>query len=358
MSEPEIHIAGAGPSGLSAALCLARKGRKVVVHEAQARVGPRWQGGFQMLQNFTQTEDVLRLLSGSGIDLACTTQAVHEMTLFGSKSRPAPLRCAEPIGYLLRRGPGERMLDGSLLRQAREAGVDVRFGSRIRDRSGVSVWATGPSRADGLGFETSFSTGLSDRMHVLLDQGLTPAGYAYLFVSKGWATLGMAIVRRFKEADRVWKAVMDRFQSIEAFETGEARRRCAVASFCLPGSLRLGRTLVVGEAAGFQDYLLGFGIRSALLSGVMAARALTENLDYDCLWQKQLRPQMLSSLWLRHLYETGGQTATEALIRLARLNGNPRNYLRWWYQPSWWKTFMIPLIRCRWRKRLAPLPGV
>ena len=44
----------------------------------------------------------------------------------------------------------------------------------------------------------------------------------------------------------------------------------------------------VGEAAGFQDYLFGLGIRYALTSGNLAARSILEGRDFDNLWRAEL----------------------------------------------------------------------
>jgi flavin-dependent dehydrogenase len=52
----------------------------------------------------------------------------------------------------------------------------------------------------------------------------------------------------------------------------------------------------VGEAAGFQDHLAGFGMGYAFKSGYYAARSIIEGLDYDRLWQEDfLKPLRISS---------------------------------------------------------------
>jgi hypothetical protein len=47
-------------------------------------------------------------------------------------------------------------------------------------------------------------------------------------------------------------------------------------NFRLPRTVTQGGHLVVGEQAGFQDALAGFGMRS----GLLAARSLIEGVDY------------------------------------------------------------------------------
>ena len=54
-----IRIAGAGPSGLAAAIALARAGRAVEVHEAKADVGTRGDVG------------ALRIVTRATADLPC-----------------------------------------------------------------------------------------------------------------------------------------------------------------------------------------------------------------------------------------------------------------------------------------------
>ena len=51
--EAEIVVVGAGASGLSAAACLARQGRRPVVVHRDERVGATWRGRYDRLHLHT-----------------------------------------------------------------------------------------------------------------------------------------------------------------------------------------------------------------------------------------------------------------------------------------------------------------
>jgi flavin-dependent dehydrogenase len=90
--------------------------------------------------------------------------------------------------------------------------------------------------------------------------------------------------------------------------------------------------LVVGEAAGFLDYLWGFGIRQAMLSGVLAARALLEGSDYESLVASEIRPLVQSSLINRKFYDRAGNRAYRAVVRYLCAKPDPRGRLHRAYQ--------------------------
>ena len=62
-----IRIAGAGPSGLTAAIVLAKAGRSVEVREAKTDVGARFIGDLQIIESASEREPVPNFFDRIGI---------------------------------------------------------------------------------------------------------------------------------------------------------------------------------------------------------------------------------------------------------------------------------------------------
>jgi flavin-dependent dehydrogenase len=95
-------------------------------------------------------------------------------------------------------------------------------------------------------------------------------------------------------------AVVERLYGVSLSQTGP--RWGGHAQFGWPAAASAGAGLPVGEAAGFQDMLLGFGIRIAMHSGALAARALDGATDYEGAWRRCIAPGMRASQINRAVY--------------------------------------------------------
>ena len=327
----KVVIAGAGPAGLSAAIVLAKSGHAVEVHEAKPQVGARWKRGLQIIENFSERSDVLETFRGFGIQTNFSARPVRSVSLVDAAGRRSAFESKEPLGYYVSRGakPGE--LDHSLLEQARAAGAQVTFNSRLPAGAGARIFAAGPRRIDGLGKEVTFKTPLSDRMTVILDPKLAPGGYAYLFVVQGDATLGFAAVGDYKSVEGRYAETVERFRRLDGVQIEGGDVSYSYANFFMNRSLDRRGTLLAGEAGGFQDYLFGFGIRFAVTSGVLAARSIAEGVSYDALWKASLGPKARAGFLNRFMYESFRSWLPPLFIGLARRHPDFREYMRGWY---------------------------
>src|SRR5687768_3657114 len=106
-----IRVAGAGPSGLAAAIVLARAGREVEVHEAKADVGTRFIGDLQIIEGASESESVPDFLDRIGVERNFYFRPAMSATFYDHHDVAREIRSDEPYGYFIRRGPEEGSLD-------------------------------------------------------------------------------------------------------------------------------------------------------------------------------------------------------------------------------------------------------
>ncbi|HEX9458103.1 MAG TPA: hypothetical protein VGA84_03110 [Thermoanaerobaculia bacterium] len=385
-----IRIAGAGPSGLAAAIILARAGRAVEVHEAKRDVGTRFIGDLQIIEGASETEPVPDFLDRLGIERNFYFRPTNWATFYDHRGVGRVIRSNEPYGYFIHRGAEEGTLDRGLLAQAQHAGAKVVFNSRLPPDQ-ADIVATGPASPDGLAKEMTWRIGgresgvggrssgpaqassdnrqpttddyasvsdprlpapdlRSELIDVYFNHKLAPGGYSYLFILDGVATFGCAIVADFKQIDSYFDHSLAAARRLHGFNVpADARTGYSYMNFHLKRAATANGARFVGEAAGFQDYLFGLGIRYALTSGSLAARSILDERDYDGLWKSELEAKQKTSLVNRFLYETGGNFGLSMFVRQAAHAKDFHRYLSGWHRNSWWKSLLAPVIRRVWK---------
>lgn len=359
-SPSPIRIAGAGPSGLAAAIALARGGRDVEVHEAKADVGMRFIGDLQIIEGSSESETVPDFLDRIGVERNFYFRSIDWATFYGADRMERRIRSSRPYGYFIRRGAEEGTLDRGLLAQTRAAGAKVIFNSRLAFDE-ADIVATGPATPDGLAKEITWATAGPEHVDVFFNHQLSPGGYSYLFILDGIATFGCAIVSGFRHIDDYFDYSLANARKILNFKVPPERRTgYSYMNFHLKASSTANGTPFVGEAAGFQDYLFGLGIRYALTSGNLAARSILEGRDFDELWREALAPKQVTSLANRFLYEAGGNFGLSMFVRQAAKARDFNAYLSGWHQDRWWKRALARVVRRIWRHdgRCMHKPGV
>jgi len=338
-----IKIAGAGPAGLTAAICLAKQGYSVELFEARETVGGRFIGDFQVIENASRSEDVRDLLKRIGISSNFYFQPLYQATFYDHQLRPTPVKSQLPYAYFVRRGTESDTLDQGLLQQALAAGAHISYRTRLKAED-ADIVATGPAVPDGLAKEMTFETTHADTISVLFDMNLSPGGYSYLFVLDGKATFGCAITRDFDRINLYFEEALLCFQQIAPFTIARERTAYSFMNFCLKQSAVSQDKLYIGEVAGFQDYLFGLGIRYAITTGFAAAQSLIHKDDYNRRWKEELGFGQETSLVNRYLYEQGGNAGLKTFIKRAG-RGDLQNYLHKWHRPIFWKKLILPFVK-------------
>lgn len=351
VNDEVIEIAGAGPAGLAAAITLARAGREVVVHEAYKEVGHRFGGDFQGLENWTSEANVLDFLANLGLTTDFNAGPGCVVTAFDAARRAYRVHSDEPLFYLVERGPGPGTLDSALLAQAQALGVEVRFESRLRQMKGEGILAAGPRAADAIAVGYHFETTMADGFWVICDDDLAPKGYAYLLIMNGKGTLKSCMFSGFKQEKLYVQRTLAAFEQLLGLEMNNPQPHGGSGNFRIPASACSGPHPRVGEQAGFQDTLWGFGMRLAIHSGVLAAQSLLTNESYDALWQRELRPQMETSVVNRALFELLGNRGYGWFLKRQLAKPDLRASLRRQYQPSFIKRLLGPWAERRYESR-------
>ncbi len=346
-SQKEIHISGAGPSGLAAALTIAKSGHHVIVHEHNADVGSRFHGDFQGLENWTTKKDVLEELQKIGIEPGFEHTGFRDLTVFDPEGREHVFRSSEPLFYLVRRGPQPGTLDASLKEQALAAGVDIRFKDPCEHLPQGGIAAIGPRGSDAMAVGYVFETDMADAAFGAVSDQLSPKGYSYVLICKGRGTVASCLFEDYHKEKEYVARTVEFFTEKTGLRMKGPRHFGGIGNFMVPRTARKAKTLYVGEAAGFQDALWGFGMRYAMLSGNLAAQsALDGSLQkYDSLWQDRLGGQLRASIVNRYLYEKLGDSGYTGLLRHADEGADPRAWLRDYYSEPWWKSILFPVAR-------------
>ena len=354
MSERDrISVIGAGPAGLTAAITLARAGVPVTVYEKGPTVGTRFHGDFQGLENWSRERDVLDELQAMGLTINFAAKPRRSADFYDAYGQLHRISMKEPFFYLVRRGNVEGSLDRGLYAQAEEAGVQFRFNTKLDRVEGPAIVATGPRYADGICVGYLFETDLEDLTACVLSHRLAPRGYSYLLVADGQATL---VSCHFADLPR-WrnhlKATVEVFQKLFHFEMKDARFFSGYGNIFARERLREGQKLYVGEAAGLQDGLWGFGMRFAMRSGYLAAQSLLHNQDYEQLVRKELLPYHRAGLVNRFLWDLLSDRLFSFFLGRAERWPDARERLRRLTGPGFLKDRLYPFVQTTrgWRGR-------
>ena len=348
-TDSTLRIAGAGPAGLSAALTAARAGTHVIVSERHPDVGGRFHGDFQGLENWTMRQDVLDELSTFGIAPTFEAAPFRECVVLDPAGRAYTCRATEPLWYLVRRGGGAGTVDSALKAQALAAGVELRFGEAVEHLPEGGIVAHGPRRADAIAVGYVFETDTADGAWAAISDELAPGGYAYLLLCGGRGTIATCLFDDFHHEARYLERTVEFFRQHVGLSWRGARHFGGFGNVFAERTARKGSLLYAGEAAGFQDALFGFGMRSALVSGHLAALAWVEGLPdrYDAMWRDRLGLTLRLGMVNRYLYERLGDRGYERLLRRIDRARDARDFLRRWYTTGPFRQWLFPLARRR-----------
>lgn len=339
------RIAGGGPAGLCAALLLARAGVPVELREKRADVGGRFRGAVHGIENWSTSAPFALQLSSLAPELARAATPCHELMLC-DEARACRVRSDEPLFYLVQRGPEPQALEGTLLALARAAGATVRFDASFAPGA-ADILATGPRSEQRFCVEAGihFRTRAPDLAAALVSREATPSGYAYLLVRAG---IGSLCAVRFdgRPVAQAQLAACERILLRHVpLDVEERHPGAGFGGFAPLGQLSCGGAWAIGEAAGLQDALWGFGIRRALESAALAAQAWIDDSDYASRCRARFALPDRAALVNRCLWDATASRGIHVYAHLLCRQGDVRAALGRATRESWPHRALYPLLR-------------
>ena len=333
MAKKETLIYGAGMSGLVAAINLAREGRRVIVRDLEDAYG-----GSKIYNPSTHVTpiDVARTSRYIGIDLGGVFHPVVECPAYYHDTRTL-----WPVYevYGVERGDREGSLDTLLYRECLELGVEFEFSTPLRPGD-VPRLAPGTIIACGLipaaykmmdipyvavhMWLSRGEIGFSDYAWLWFDECITEYGYLSAVNNYYFNLL-------FSFGRRVGEDALERYKDFmlrnEGVEHDEWERHQGAVPLARPDNYALFRDglIMCGTMSGAIDPFMGFGISGALVSGKVAAMAVSDpaaaQTEFDRFLAGFRRSFYIKEMWKRFVRPHVGRLERHVrLLGVERVN--------------------------------------
>ena len=302
-----VNIMGAGLSGLAAATVLAKSGIEVHVHDIREESGARFDGDFQALENWSMDDDFFDQLKSWGFDTSefkatefNVVDLIHpDDTITQAKSPRIAYRIVE-------RGTSSHTIDQGIKRQALAAGAKIHYKSKVNEED-CQIIACGPKGTSAVAYGEIFHTDHPNHIAFQLNDKLAPGAYSYLIIIDGVGLICTCLWRKQKKSDRFLNETIAWYDKhYPGLNRKPIKRVGGKGDFTINKNYFQDGRYYVGESGGLQDFMWGFGMRMAVWSGVLAAKDILGELDYESEVRKQLLPYVKTSVANRWLMNRVG----------------------------------------------------
>jgi len=344
-----VHIMGAGLSGLAAAIVLAKAGKEVHVHDIRADSGARFDGDFQALENWSMDADFFQQLEEWGLDAS-----VFKATTFDTVDLIHPddvitQARTDGVAYrIVERGTSDHTIDQGFKRQALEAGAQLHYKSRVKEED-CTIIACGPKGTSAVAYGEIFKTDHPNHIAFQLNDRLAPGSYSYLIIIDGVGLICTCLWRKQRKSERFLNETIAWYEAhYPKLNRQPIKRVGGKGDFTINRNYKQDGRYYVGESGGLQDFMWGFGMRMAVWSGVLAARDILGEGDYERDVRKQLMPYVRTSVANRWLMNRVGDRTFKRMCKAWMRDQEKRNDGLIWigklFRPTLFKSLLYRIV--------------
>ena len=349
MSNGPVHILGAGLSGLAAATYLAKAGREVHVHEIRSDSGARFDGDFQGIENWTSDSDFFdEMLDWDFDPEQFKSDAFDVIDLVHPDDEITQPRTSGVAFRVVERGTAEHCIDQGFKRMALAAGAEIHYDTR-REPEDCHIVAAGPKETSAVAYGEIFRTDHPNHVTFQLNDKLAPGAYSYLIIIDGIGLISTCLWRQQKKTSRYLNETIAWYEQHYDLNRRPIKRVGGKGDFGLPTRYIHEGRYYVGEAGGLQDCMWGFGMRYAITSGVLAAKSILGECDYEVEVRGRLLPLVRTSAINRFLMNRVGDRGFKMVanhwMRDQEKKGDGIAFMRWLYNPGLGRRVLWPLVR-------------
>jgi len=347
--EVPVQIMGAGLSGLAAATILARAGREVHVHDIRNDSGERFDGDFQALENWSIGIDFFDQLKEWGIDSSEFKSTEFSIIDLIHPDDEISYPKTDGVAYrIVERGTSEHTIDQAFKRMALASGVNIHYKSRVQVED-CHIIACGPKGTSAVAYGEIFTTKHANMITFQLNDKLAPGAYSYLIIIDGVGLICTCLWRKQKKSDRFLNETIAWYEEhYPDIDRQPVKRVGGKGDFTINSHYKSDGRYYVGESGGLQDFMWGFGMRMAVWSGVLAAKDILGECDYDKEVRKQLLPYVRTSVANRFLMNRVGDKMFKRMckqwMRNQRRKGDGLVWVSHLFRPTLFKRVIYRLV--------------
>ena len=183
------------------------------------------------------------------------------------------------------------------------------------DPSQCDIIAAGPKESSAVAFGEIFETSHPNHVTFQLNDKLAPGAYSYMIIIDGVGLICTCLWRKQRKSGRFLDETIVWYEKHYDLDRKPIKRVGGKGDFSLPEKYVFDGRYYVGEAGGLQDFMWGFGMRYAITSGVLAAKSMLGEVNYEKEVRTKLLPLVKVSATNRFIMNRMGDRGFKAVAK-------------------------------------------